>query len=353
MMAVKDIAVEKQETGFGTPVSLPPQRKAKFNKMKRMQNINGTIMASIPFLGFLCFTFFPMIISLLASFTAMNTFNLEDMFSATRPDGKPMWIGFDNYIKLFTMSAFWQSVGNSIIYCMSVPLNMALALFLANLLTKKIKGTGVTRVLLFIPSLCSTVGVSLIWQWMYEQNGVINMLLRLIEPMLNTVAGIFGGKVDFPDTGIAFLSEYRWWWPCLLLLSLWREGTNIVLMQSALSGVDNTLKEAAALDGANERQIFWHITFIAITPTLFYMLTMNFLAAMQEMGLMQILAGGGVGPGNAAITLTYYQYLMSYGWASSFGLGIGSALGWVTAIFIVLVTRLQFWLSKKWVHYEN
>ena len=140
-MTVKSTEAKKEGLEIQFPTPTQP-KKSGFNRMKRMQNINGTIMASLPFIGFLCFTLFPMVISLLASFTAMNTFNLEDMFSATRPDGTPMWIGLDNYFKLFKMEAFWQSVGNSVIYCLSVPLNMALALFLANLLTKKIKLTG-------------------------------------------------------------------------------------------------------------------------------------------------------------------------------------------------------------------
>lgn len=323
-----------------------PSKKGSFSRMKRRENINGTIMASLPFIGYLCFSLFPMAISLIASFTSMNTHDIRDLFSATRWDGVKMWVGFDNYIKLLKMEPFWQAVGNSLIYCLTVPLNMALALFLAHLLTKNIKGTTFTRVVLFIPTLCSTVGVALIWQWIYEPQGVINTFLHHIENMLS---------VNFvPDEGIAFLTLYDWWWPCLILLSLWREGTNIILMQSAISGVDKTLQEAASLDGATDRQVFWHITFKAITPTLFYMLTMNFLAAMQEMALMQILAGRTqVGPGNAAVTLTYYQYLMSYGWSTTYGLGIGSALGWITAIFIVVMTRLQFWLSKKWVHYDD
>ena len=174
------------------------------------------------------------------------------------------------------------------------------------------------------------------WSWIYEPNfGFINTILSIL--------GI--DKIGFTTTK-------EWFMPAIIFMTLWRSGTNIVLMQSALANVDNSLKEAARVDGATERQVFWKITFPSITPTLFYQLVMNFIAAMQEMAIMQVLATNGVGPGFSAVTLAYYQYRMAFVDIMTDGMGKGCALGWIIAIVVIVITRLQFKISEKWVSYD-
>ena len=123
-------------------------------------------------------------------------------------------------------------------------------------------------------------------------------------------------------------------------------------MQNALKNVNESVKEAARMDGASEMQVFWKVVFPAITPTLFYLLVTNLVAAVQEMQIMQLLASDGTGPNFGALTLSYLVYRMGNVDHMSDGLGMASALGWLVAIFCILFTRLNFWLSKKWVHYD-
>ncbi len=307
-------------------VPSPRQPKKTYNRMKKRENRDGTIMAALPFIGYILFSLFPMGLSLVVSFTELHSYRLTSM----------KWVGLNNYISVLSSRWALMSLKNSLYYCLSVPINMVASLFIANLLTKKIKGVEFSRTLLFLPTICSTVGVSLMWSWIYEPN----------FGFINTILGSLGmDKIGFTTTK-------EWFMPAVLIMSLWRSGTNIVLVQSALSNVSSTLKEAARVDGATERQVFWKITFPGITPTLFYQLVMNFIAAMQEMGIMQVLATNGVGPGFAAVTLAYYQYRMAFIDVMVDGMGKGCALGWIIAIVIIAVTRLQFKISEKWVSYD-
>lgn len=300
--------------------------KKTYNRMKQRENLDGTIMSSIPFVGYILFSLFPMGLSLVVSFTELHSYQLSSM----------KWIGLDNYLSILQSEMLLTALKNSLYYCLSVPINMVTSLFIANLLTKKIKGVEFSRSILFLPTICSTVGVTLMWSWIYEPNfGFINTILSIL--------GI--DKIGFTTTK-------EWFMPAIIIMSLWRSGTNIVLMQSALANVDNSLKEAARVDGATERQVFWKITFPGVTPTLFYQLVMNFIAAMQEMAIMQVLATNGVGPGFSAVTLAYYQYRMAFVDIMTDGMGKGCALGWIIAIVVIVITRLQFKISEKWVSYD-
>ena len=302
------------------------KKKNRYGGRHKIDSIDGMIMSAPPVIGYLLFSLFPIVLSLMVSFTELHSYYFGDM----------VWVGLKNYIEILSSEMFWISLKNSLYYSLSVPLNLALGIFLANMLTKNAKGRSIARVILFFPTICSGVAVTLMWQWIYEPNfGVLNTLLSALG--LNKVP---------------FTIDARFFMPSVLFMQLWKEGTNIILIQAAFAQVDESLKEAARLDGANERQVFWHVSFKAITPTLFYLLVMNFLTAMQEMSVMQVLTSNGVGPNYAAVTMSYYQYRMSFVAIASQGFGYGCAMGWIIALIIIAITRLQFWLSKKWVSYD-
>ena len=306
-------------------------RKGRLRRRaERREGLLGTLMASGPFIGFLLFTFLPMVLSLYVSFTELH---IKDISAAK-------WVGIDNYVRLFkdptVTSRLTKALRNSFIWILNVPLNMGISLFIANLIAKNRKGSKFVRTILFIPSICSAVGVTLMWKWIFDyEHGV-----------LNTVIGAFGGgKVPWTTNSLMFMVS-------CLILSVWIYGTNIVLMQNALKNVNESVKEAARMDGASELAVFWKVVFPAITPTLFYLLVTNLVASIQEMQIMQLLASDGTGPNFGALTLSYLVYRMGNVDYMSDGLGMASALGWLVATFCILFTRLNFWLSKKWVHYD-
>ena len=314
-------------------------KKSMRQGLGKRDNIDGTVMASLPFVGYLLFSLFPMVFSIVISLTELHGYDFTQVrFLWT----EGVFHTFDNYINLFRLEYFGTSLTNSLFYALIVPVKLGLQLYVANLLTKRVVGGKFFRVCYFIPTICSTVAVALMWNWIFEVNyGVVNTV----------IGAVIGGK-----SPLGLVSSPQEFMPCVWVLSLWWGGCNVILMDSAISAVDVSLKEAARIDGASEFKVFWHVTFPCMTPTLFYHLVMNIISAMQEMSLMQVLSGGKTGPGNMALTMTYYMYHLAFGndfsIGSMGGMGIGSAFGWFIAIMIIVVTRLQFWLAKKWVNYD-
>ena len=292
------------------------------------RNVIGTLMAAPPFIGFVLFGLIPMAVSLWISFTDLHT----TMIEYATPTG------LRNYIRVFKDPLTLLAFENSLVYCLSVPINLGTSLFLANILySRKVFGDKVLRILFFLPQVCAGTAVTLMFSWILNEDfGMVNTVLR---------------QMNLPTFHPYTNADH--FLPGVLLISLWKDGMYIVLLQSALNNVNVSLQEAARIDGASEMQVFWKITFPGISPTLFYQFTMGFIAAAQEMSVMNILTGGGTGPGYKALTVSYYLYRMvGNAWVHTYGYGMSCAMSWVFAVVVIIITRVSFKISDKWVKYE-
>ena len=254
-------------------------------------------------------------------------------------------MGFANYKWIFTdpKGEFWFSLRQTLYYCLSLPIGIVLGMGTAVLLTRHVKLTKLFRPILFIPNVCSVVGVSMMWKLVFnEQYGVIN-----------TIIAACGGK------HINFLGDEHWFMPIIIFTTTWGAGAGSILFQAALEQVNRSLIEAAEIDGASSTKIFFNVTLPAISPTTFYVLTMNTIGALQAMANIQILANDGKRPldsktGNSvALTAVYFIYWMAFNDPYQYGLGKASAAAWILAILIVIVTRINFKLGDYWVCYDN
>lgn len=297
------------------------------------RNFIGTVMAGPPFLGFLLFTLLPMVVSLWISFTDLGA-------DVDLSNADMRWADlFYNYREILQDKYTWMALENSVTFCLTVPINLAVSLFLANLLySHEVFGSKAFRVILFLPQVCAGTAVAVMWSWLLnEEQGAVNTILQNFH--IGAFKPLFRPYTD-PNH---FL-------PGLILIGLWQNGTNIILMQSALANVNVSLQEAARIDGANELQVFWKITFPGITPTLFYQVVMQFVAATQEMALMQVLTSGGVGPGYKAITVAYQLYRIAN--ITSYGYAMSCAMSWMYSLLVIVFTRIMFKLSDVWVKYD-
>lgn len=321
----------KKSSTFANNEYISKQNSLILEKSKKKAfwktNFTGWLMVASPFVGFLLFAAIPMFYGLYISFFSLHSTVLEFR----------VFVGFENYLRIFKSPMFYQSLGNTLYYTVGIFLNMALALFLAQRITShKIFGDRVWRIILFLPQVCSMVAVTVMWTWILNADqGVINT--TLLKPF-----------------GVQFLPSIKkeHFMPSIFLMGLWRDGVNIILLQSALVNVNHSLQEAARLDGANEYQVFWKITFQAVLPTLFYMLITNFIVATQEMALFSIISSGGQGPGGAAVTVAYYIVRMTGASIMTDGYGMSSALSWIFAIILVVLTRFLMWLNNRFVCYD-
>ena len=310
-------------------------RSAMERKRKLNNNLFCWFIGGIPFIGFLLFTLVPMLISFYLSFTRLSSYNFLHS----------TWIGFQNYIDLFKDKMFYKAIGNTLYALLAVPLTLTAGMLIGLLLRSKVvKGKFAWRIIFFIPYLCSGVVLATTFSWMFDAEfGVINGVLK---------------SLGLPKLG--FFRDARMFMPTMFVMMVWNMmGSSGLQFYAALGAVPKEILEAAELDGANARQRFFKITFPLVSPTTFYLFTTGLIAGLQTFVLFQMIGsslgtifGGPFGPSDTAITVVYYLYICSFTWLFRFGIGYGSAMSWVLAILVILLTILNFKLQKKWVQYD-
>lgn len=289
---------------------------------KRRSKYTGLIYVTPFIIGFLVFQLYPFLSSLFYSFTDLSIAN------------KWTWVGFSNYIKIFTLDRdFRKSLSVTAIYVfIAVPCKLAFALFIAMVLKMKIKGIRFFQTLYYIPSILGgSVAVAVVWRFMFSHDGVMNMLMTSIglEP-------------------IEWLGSKQWALPTVSLLAVWQFGSSMVLFLVGLKQIPAHLYEAAALDGASKTQQFLHITLPMLSPTILFNTIMQTISAFQEFTAAFIITAGG------PMKSTYMYGMMLYENSfKNYKMGYASAQSWVLFVIIMAVTGLLFLTSRKWVHYED
>ena len=304
-------------------------------KRKVKNAISCYLMGVWPLVGFLLFSAAPLVISLYLGFTKLDSRNF--MYAE--------WIGLKNYIDLFHDPLFFKAVLNTLYSLLSVPINLIVGLLVAMAMSaERVKGKKVIRVIFFIPYLCSASVVASVFTQIFDAEfGAVNTILR---------------NLGLPQQ--PFFRSEKAFMPLMFVLLAWSSmGYYALLFFGALNGVPKESLEAAKIDGCNSVQSFFRITLPLITPTTFYLFTTGLITGLQTFAQFQIIAGGmsGIfgtpwGPGDAGITVVYYLYVASFKLNFTLGVGYGSAMAWVLAVVVVILTILNFKFSKKWVHYD-
>ena len=286
------------------------------------KKINVGILYILPWiLGILLLKLFPFGLSLFLSFTRY------DLMSP------PEFIGISNYLEMFKDELFIKSLGNTIRYVIiTVPLKLAFALFVASLLNFKIKGVGFFRTAYYLPSILGgSVAISVLWRFLFADNGLVNMLLKILH--IPTISWMGDQKYALLTIG---------------LLSVWQFGSSMVIFLAALKNIPNTLYEAARIDGASKIRMFFSITFPLLTPVIFFNFIMQMLNAFQEFNAPYIITKGGPLNSTYLYSLLIYDNSFRY-----FNMGYASALAWFFFIIIMLCTAIVFKTQKYWVYYED
>ena len=216
----------------------------------------------------------------------------------------------------------------------STLISQVLALIIAYFLSKPIRAKKAFRMIYFVPYVCSVVAVTLMWKYMFNTNyGIINQML---------------GKTG--DNAIDWLGDSDFFTWAVIIMSVWSGmGFGIILYTAALTGVNQSMVEAAKIDGAGAFRTFWNVVLPSISPTSFYLLVMGVIGALQSFAVTNVLATEG-GPNGDGITIVFYLYRRVFSYVGT--MGEASASAWILALMIMLVTAFQFWGSKKWVNYD-
>ncbi|WP_125776609.1 carbohydrate ABC transporter permease [Antribacter gilvus] len=272
-------------------------------------------------IGFVGFLLGPMISSVYISLTEWDSFT------------DPVFVGLDNYTEALTGDpVFWKALWNTFFYAaVSVPVGLAIGVWLANLLNKKVRGRKFFRTLIYLPTLVPLVATAMVFKMVLAPSGPLNDLL-----------GLFG--VDGPN----WLLDPTWVKPGLIVLSTWGAGAATVLLLSAMNGIPREFYEAAEIDGAGPIRQFWSITFPMITPIIFFNLIMGLIGAFQIFSQVYILTDGG--PDNASLTVVPLLFREAFGF---YHLGYASAVAWLLFVVIIGFTILAFRTARGWVFYET
>jgi multiple sugar transport system permease protein len=282
--------------------------------------LRGLLFISPWLIGFLCFTFYPLLSSLYYSLTRYDL--IRD----------PVYIGLANYNQLFTTDPhFWEVMYNTFYYVgLSVPMGLASAFLMACLLNLNVKGRSIFRGLIYIPSIVPAVCSAVVWLFLLNiQYGAINSILQTL-----------GLKA------IPFLSSPQLAKPSMVLIYMWAQGAAVVIFLAALQDVPRTLYEAATVDGANSWHKFWNITVPMTTPVILFNLIMGFINAFQEFTIPWILTQGG--PENSTEFYAVHLYRLAF---VNLRMGTASAMAWILFIIIAVFSVLLFRTSASWVYY--
>ncbi len=290
-------------------------------RLRRKETISAYLFLLPSLVFFLGFVVFPMVLCIVTSFFDAN-------MNANKPD---VFIGLANYVELWQDKVFLKALVNTIIIVLvSVPVVCVFSLWVASAIYRMKEGPlSFFRVVFYLPVVTGSVAVTVVWKWMYNNYyGIFNYLLKgagLIEKNIN------------------WLGDPKYALACIIIILLTTSvGQPIVLYVSALSNVDNSLVEAAEVDGATNMQCFWRIKWPQIMPTTLYILVITTINSFQCFALIQLLTSGG--PNYATETVMYYIYYTAF---KLYRFGYGNAMGVILAIFIAVLSAVQFRLAKE------
>ncbi|MBN1241237.1 MAG: sn-glycerol-3-phosphate ABC transporter permease UgpA [Spirochaetales bacterium] len=270
----------------------------------------------------LVFFFWPSAQALWQSFFVQDAFGLRSIF-----------VGFDNYLKLFRDPEYWDSFGVSAAFAVTVALSsMGIALFLAAQANKKIRGAGFYKTMLTWPYAVATMVAGVLWLFMFNPN------VGVVAWFLDKTFGLEWNHLL--DSTHAFL--------LITVAASWKQiAYNFVFFLAGLQSVPATLVEAAAIDGAGSFTRFWRIIFPMLSPTTFYLLVMNLVYGFFEtFPIVHQVTGGG--PGKATSILIYKVWRDG---VVNLELGSSAAQSVVLMILVIGLTVLQFRFIERKVTY--
>lgn len=287
-----------------------------------MKNSKMGLLYILPWLlGMIFLTLYPFINALIISFTDYNLIR------------EPSFIGWANYTSLFKDEDFLGTLAATLKYTvLTVPLQLAFALFIAYILNFKLKGINFFRTAYYVPSLLGgNVAVAVLWRFLFQQEGFINRFI-----------GLFGMEP------VSWLSSPSGAMSVIVILKVWQFGSAMLIFLAALKDVPQDLYEAASVDGATKFRSFFKITIPLITPTIFFNLVMQLVNAFQEFNGPYLVTGKG--PLNATYLTSMFIYDNAF---KFFNMGYASAASWVLFVIIVAVTLILFATQDKWVYYSD
>ena len=269
-------------------------------------------------------------IALLVIYPLFYTFRLSFYSSSMSTVKANKWVGFSNYIKLFTKGRFSKATKITVIFSgVCIAFETFFGVSLAVFLNRQFRGMGFVRTLSLIPIVATPVAISMVWKMMYDPSlGLFNFVLK---------------KMGF-DT-ISFLGNPDYALASLMVIDIWKHTPNIMLIcLGGLSGIPIDSLEAAEIDGATKWQIIWKVTLPLLSPTIMSAVTLRLIDLFKEYDLIYATTSGG--PGTSTQTINVLAYKQAF---ENFKFGEASATVMIFFVILVVLTVVLNFLRRKTV----
>lgn len=290
---------------------------------KWSEALTGYLFILPTFIGFTLFILYPIVESVRISFMDYSILRGSE------------YIGLENYIDILGDRRVRTVYGNTVVFTLfAVFFNAGVGLLLAVVLNRRMPVfiRNLYRSIFFFPLLVAHTYIAVIWRFLYQKDtGVINYYL---------------GEIGI--AAVPWLSQANWAMTAIIILDVWKNtGFAMLVFLAGLQNIPHEFYESAQLDGANERQIFFRITLPLLSPTIFFILVIFMIGALQVFDTIMVLTEGG--PGDATRSVVMYIFEKAF---QRFDMGYAAAISMTLFAIILVLTLVQFRISRRWVHYE-
>jgi multiple sugar transport system permease protein len=305
--------------------------KAKTPEEKRLQkkeagrdNKAGYLFLLPWLIGLVIIVGGPMIASLYLSFTNYSLIQA------------PEFVGLDNYLRMLDDPRLHKSIAVTFIYVIvGVPAQLIVALGIAMLLNEGMKGLAFYRSIFYLPSMLgASVAIAVLWRQMFEVDGLVNQVLRLLGFQATT----------------SWIADPQWALWTIILLHVWTFGSPMVIFLAGLRQIPGMYYEAASVDGASKWAQFRKITLPLLSPIIFFNLVLQIINAFQSFTQAFVVSNGTGGPADETLFYTLYLYQRGF---VQFQMGYAAAMAWLLVVIIAAFTAINFYFSKRWVFYGD
>jgi len=295
-------------------MTVSTKKSRSFNR--RNETMIAWLFSSPALILLIVFIAIPFFMAIYLSFT--------DQRLVPNPNLPTQIVGLRNFVRLIDDEAFLRGLINNFYFVIVVvPIQTALALFLAILINQKIKGVNTYRTVYFAPVVTSMVVVAVIWTFLYNPSGMINSFIRILS------FGTLGPYKWLQDTKLVF--------PAIMLLSIWQGvGFQMVIYLAGLQEIPTDMYEAAEVDGANKWQQFTSITWPMLRNTTIFVVITTTILAFRLFDQVKVMTNGG--PQNASMTTIVY--VIEQGWGQ-LKVGYASAISVLFFIIVLVISLLQ------------
>ena len=268
--------------------------------------------------GILIFIIIPVICSFGLSFAKWDLINPIE------------FAGLENYRVIFTEPLFFKILVNTVVFAISTSIfGVIIPLILACILNSKIRGAEFFKTAYFLPFITPMIVIGIVWEWIFDPN--IGLLANVLNLHINWLY----------DTTFAM--------PALIIVTVWKLiGYNMIIFLSSLSGISNSMFEAAKIDGADLFQTFCYVTVPLMAPSIFFVVIITAVSSFQVFDLIYLMTQGGPLDSTNVIVYAIYKNAFEY-----FNAGKASAIAYVLFFIILVLTLLQWSLRKKLVYNET